>query len=187
MRIAPVIAMFALIGIFRLFGYFTDPRADSQDIRRIIGEPARVTGPAEAGDLRVVTWNSQYGARFNRVVDELHHLDADVYLLQEVDVFCRRSGNRNVAKDLADAIGANWVFAGEFQEIGESTNPVPALTGQAILSKYPITSVTYVPCSSPESRLGGPACVRPVTALCQKPRVCQRLQQGAGRLVIDVP
>lgn len=137
--------MFAVMGIFRLFGHFTDARADSQDIHRIIGEPARLSSLAADESLRVVTWNIEYGARFDRVVDEIRRLDADIYLLQEVDVFCRRSGNRNVAKDLADAIGANWVFAGEFQEIGESTGRVPALTGQAILSKYPITEAAAVP------------------------------------------
>lgn len=137
--------MFALIGIFRLFGHFTDPRAGDRDIHRIIGEPARFNSLAGDESRRVVTWNIEYGARFDRVVDEIRRLDADLYLLQEVDVFCRRSGNRNVAKDLADAIGANWVFAGEFQEIGESTGRVPALTGQAILSKHPITEAEAVP------------------------------------------
>lgn len=37
------------------------------------------------------------------------------------------------------------MFAGEFQEIGESTGRVPALTGQAILSTYPITEAAAVP------------------------------------------
>jgi endonuclease/exonuclease/phosphatase family metal-dependent hydrolase len=33
----------------------------------------------------------------------------------------------------------NWIFAGEFQEIGEGTKSRAALHGQAILSRYPIT------------------------------------------------
>ena len=45
-------------------------------------------------------------------------LDADVLLLQEVDRGCDRSGRRDVAADLAAALGMNWIFAGEFQEIG---------------------------------------------------------------------
>mgnify|MGYP001582175695 CR=1 FL=1 len=108
-RAAPVFAMCAGRGIFRLFGHFTAAQADRQDSHRISGEPARVAGPAEAGELRVVTWNIAYGARFDRVVDEIHRLDADLDLLQAVDVCGRRSGNRNVAKDLAEAIGANGV------------------------------------------------------------------------------
>lgn len=137
--------MFALMGMFRVFGYFTDPRVPGHDIHRIIGEPARLGALAGDEPLKVVTWNIKYGLRFDRVLEEIRRLDADVYLLQEVDVFCHRSGNRNVAKDLADAIGTNWVFAGEFQEIGQSTGRVPALTGQAILSKHPITEAAAVP------------------------------------------
>ena len=36
------------------------------------------------------------------------------------------------------ALDLNWVFAGEFQEIGEGRRGLAALTGQAILSRYPI-------------------------------------------------
>lgn len=136
----------AFISLSRVFASGTDPRVTSSVIHRAIGDPARVTRPFEPRELKVVTWNIEYGTRFQRVAEELRHLDADVYLLQEVDVFCRRSGNRNIAKDLADAIGGvNWVFAGEFQELGESSGRVPALTGQAILSRYSIADAEPVP------------------------------------------
>jgi endonuclease/exonuclease/phosphatase family metal-dependent hydrolase len=68
----------------------------------------------------------------------LKALDADVYLLQEVDMGVRRSGHRQIAKELADDLGMNWVFAGEFQELGQGLRGRPALTGQAVLSRYPI-------------------------------------------------
>ena len=145
MRSALVIAAFTLFNAFRLAGYFHEPRLGSRAIHQVVGEPARVAASAQAGELKVVTWNIAYGARFDGVLDAARKLDADVYILQEVDLFCRRSGNRNVAKDLADGLGANWVFAGEFQEIGESTGRVPALTGQAILSRYPILDASAVP------------------------------------------
>jgi endonuclease/exonuclease/phosphatase family metal-dependent hydrolase len=62
-----------------------------------------------------------------------------VVLLQEVDRDCRRTGYRNVARDLAAALDMNWVAAGEFQELGESrSRSAPAITGQAILSKFAI-------------------------------------------------
>lgn len=57
----------------------------------------------------------------------------------------RRSGYRSVAKDLADDMGLNWVFAGEFQEIGQSRRNTPALTGQAVLSRYPIRDAFALP------------------------------------------
>jgi endonuclease/exonuclease/phosphatase family metal-dependent hydrolase len=82
--------------------------------------------------------------QFDRVRDVLVGLDADVYVLQEVDWQCRRSGDRSIARDLADALNLNWVFAGEFQEIGEGQQGRPALTGQAILSRYPIDEVSVL-------------------------------------------
>ena len=137
-------ATLAFVLSFRLFGHLTEPRLAGREIHRVAGEGARVEAPARGSELKVVTWNIQHGKHFDRIVDELRRLDADLYLLQEVDVFCRRSGNRHVARDLADALGMNWVFVGEFQEIGQSAGAGAALTGQAILSKFPITHATAV-------------------------------------------
>jgi endonuclease/exonuclease/phosphatase family metal-dependent hydrolase len=72
-------------------------------------------------------------------------MDADIYLLQEVDMGVKRSGYRQVARDLAYDLGMNWVFAGEFQEIGQSRGKVPAITGQAVLSRYPIHDAIALP------------------------------------------
>ena len=141
-RSAIVMTTIAFLASLRLLGHMTGPRAER--IHEVIGEPARVVRPSTGGSLGIVSWNIEYGTRFDVVVDALRRLDADVYLLQEVDLFCRRSGNRNIARDLAHALGANWVFAGEFQEIGESTGQVPALTGQAIVSRYPIVASAAV-------------------------------------------
>jgi endonuclease/exonuclease/phosphatase family metal-dependent hydrolase len=127
-------------GLFRLVGYVTDPLLDSDRIHAVVGEPDRVQGtPPDDGRLKVVSWNIAQGAQYEEVRDALVALDADVYLLQEVDMHVRRSDYREVAKHLADDMGLNWVFAGEFQEIGLSRRNIPALTGQAVLSRYPIT------------------------------------------------
>lgn len=140
-----MIASFMLIGILRLIGFVSDPLLSGPEIRRLMGEPARASrGPQGLRELRIVTWNIERGTQFDRVLSTLRMLDADIYLLQEVDMFCRRSGSRNVAKDLADALGLNWLFAGEFQEIGESRNRVPALIGQAVLSKFPVESPSVI-------------------------------------------
>lgn len=95
--------------------------------------------------LTIVSWNIAQGARYDQVRDALARLDADVYLLQEVDMGVRRSEYRQVAKELAHDLGLNWVFAGEFQEIGQSRRQVPALTGQAVLSRFPIRDAVALP------------------------------------------
>ena len=140
MRITVLIATSALLSLGRLTGFFTDPALKDNDIHTIVGRPAAVVAPAVLPDrLAVVSWNIERGVRFAGVLDTLRTLDADVLLLQEVDRYCDRSDGRDVAADLAAALGMNWIFAGEFQEIGEGTKGRAALHGQAILSRYPIT------------------------------------------------
>jgi endonuclease/exonuclease/phosphatase family metal-dependent hydrolase len=132
-------ALLMVFDLLRLTGYATDPLLDTHQVHAIVGEPSRIDQvPPADGRLTVVSWNIAQGARYERVRDALAALDADIYLLQEVDMDVRRSDYRRVAKDLADDLGLNWVFAGEFQEIGQSRRNTPALTGQAVLSRYPI-------------------------------------------------
>lgn len=139
-------AIIALFGFFRLTGYLTDPLLSNREIHQIVGEPSRVSAIADAPrEIKVVSWNIERGAEFDRILRTLQSFDADVLLLQEADMFSRRSARRDVAKELADALGMNWLWAGEFQEIGESSGRRPALTGQAVLSRYPIEDPVVIP------------------------------------------
>ena len=132
-------------GLLRLGGYASEPLLAGRDIHRPVGEPARVgLELSRPDDLRVVSWNIARGTRVDQVLAVLAGLDADVYVLQEVDLACRRSGDRSIARDLAHALNLNWVFAGEFQEIGEGRRGQAALTGQAILSRYPIEDISVL-------------------------------------------
>jgi endonuclease/exonuclease/phosphatase family metal-dependent hydrolase len=122
----------------RVLGFLTEPWLSTQDIHQVIGEPAAIHRPASDDALQVVTWNIERGTAYDAILAELQRLDADVVFLQEVDWNCRRTQYRHVARDLATALDMNWVAAGEFQEIGEGRGGAPALTGQAILSRFPI-------------------------------------------------
>lgn len=133
-----------MLAILRLAGYFSGPLLSDEAIHAIVGEPARMGAPASRGRITVVTWNIERGSRYDRIFSTLRTHAADVILLQEVDRFCRRSGNRDIARDLAHALDMNWVSAGEFQEIGEASGGVAATTGQAVLSRYPIESAATV-------------------------------------------
>jgi endonuclease/exonuclease/phosphatase family metal-dependent hydrolase len=91
-----------------------------------------------------VTWNIERGSKFDAIESVLQELDADVVLLQEVDRFCDRSDDRDIARDLALQLRMKYVSAGEFQEIGEGRRGRPCVTGQAILSRLPIDEATTV-------------------------------------------
>jgi endonuclease/exonuclease/phosphatase family metal-dependent hydrolase len=121
----------------RVFGFVTEPWLSNDTIHRVIGEPARIDRPWTGEDhLEIITWNVERGTQYSSILGVLRELDADILLLQEVDRDCRRTDYRHVARDLSRALGMNWIEAGEFQEIGESRGRRPAITGQAILSKF---------------------------------------------------
>jgi len=139
----------ALFGFLRVFGYATDTLLSDRDIHQVRGEPARFSRvPEDADRLKVITWNIERGQAYSSILAVLRDLDADILLLQEVDRFCRRSGFRDVARDLADGLEMNWVSGGEFQEIGEAHGSEPAVTGQAILSRFPIDGAEVLRFSS---------------------------------------
>jgi endonuclease/exonuclease/phosphatase family metal-dependent hydrolase len=133
------------VAVLRLAGFFTEPALSADDIHRIDGEPNRRAAASLAETLTLVSWNIAYGRKCEQHSEILVSLEPDVCLLQEVDVGCRRSGFRNVARWLADRLDMNWIFGGEFQEIGQGSPDAPALTGQAILSRYPITAPRVIP------------------------------------------
>jgi endonuclease/exonuclease/phosphatase family metal-dependent hydrolase len=132
----------------RVLGFFAEPLLPDAAIQAVIGEtPASMAPRRPSGELTVVSWNIAYGRSLERVAGVLQRLDPDVCLLQEVDAGCRRSGFVNIAASLGERLGMHWVFAGEFQEIGEGRPGMPALTGQAILSGCPIESPDVIPFS----------------------------------------
>jgi endonuclease/exonuclease/phosphatase family metal-dependent hydrolase len=134
-----------ITGLLRVFGFMTDPLLSEEEIHRIVGEPTRVVGSrVRPDDLKIVTWNIERGDEYDSVLAMLRSLNADILLLQEVDRHCRRTGYRDVARDLAEALHMNWVAAGEFQEIGEARGGGAAITGQAILSKFPIEGASVL-------------------------------------------
>ena len=145
LRSAAVLLM-ALVTIFRLAGYLTEPSLSDAVIHQVAAgsnEP-EPSGEPTRRRLRIVSWNIERGVRFDGILEELRSIDADVLLLQEVDRYCQRSGARDVARDLARSLGMNWITGGEFQEVGEGNGTVAATTGQAILSRDEIRDARVI-------------------------------------------
>lgn len=51
---------------------------------------------ARGRPVRIVQWNIERGYKFDEIVQTLKIVDADILLLQEIDVGCDRSGGRDV-------------------------------------------------------------------------------------------
>ena len=100
------------------------------------GDFAHPSGPLAV--LRVVDWNIDRGKRFQAVAAALEHEHPDLCLLQETDLFARRSARRNVADDLSRDLSLNYVFAPEFQELAQGAPGEPSYQGQATLSRLPV-------------------------------------------------
>jgi len=56
----------------------------------------------------------------------------------------RRSGNLNIAEHLALRLGLNYLFAAEFEEIGQRVEGKPAYHGQAILTALPVSAARII-------------------------------------------
>ena len=125
---------------------------------------------AEARTLNVVStlaWNIERGIRLDGIIDALRNdpklKDKDLLLLTELDYGMARSGNRFVAKEIADALGLNYAFAPvyialqkgsgveEFAE-GENTN---SIHGLAMFSRYPMKNVHAVPLPNGKDKMWG--------------------------------
>ena len=85
--------------------------------------------------MRVVNWNIERGLRLPEIIDFLESQNADLLILQEVDLNARRTRRLNIAKEIACRLGMNYVFGREFEELTQGSRTSPAYHGQATLSR----------------------------------------------------
>jgi endonuclease/exonuclease/phosphatase family metal-dependent hydrolase len=121
--------------------------------------------------IRVVDWNIDRGLQLRSIIDFLGDVNADVFILQEVDLNARRTNRLNVAQEIARRLRLNYVFGREFVELTQGSSASPAYQGQATLSRWRISNSRiirfqqqssfwqprwYVPKMEPfQERLGG--------------------------------
>ena len=138
----------------------------------------RVLGTTESGSFapdsapakssyRLVAWNLERGIEYEDQLEVLRthpYLgSADVYLVTETDVGMARSGNRNIARDLAAALGLNYTFAPCYLNLSkgagveseaEGENEL-GLHGNAIFSRYPIRSPRPIALANGRDKMRG--------------------------------
>lgn len=88
----------------------------------------------------MVNWNIDRGLRLEEIIKFLESQRADILILQEVDLYARRTGFRNIAEEIAKRLRMNYEFGREFQELTQGRRDAPAYHGQATLSCWPIQS-----------------------------------------------
>lgn len=90
--------------------------------------------------LRVLDWNIDRGMKLPAIVDFLADTNADVFILQEVDINAHRTHRLNIAREIARRLRLNYVFGREFVELTQGTKTSPAYHGQATLSRWKISN-----------------------------------------------
>jgi len=124
-------------------------------VRQVLETP-QVGGSSSAAApprpyYRVVAWNVERGKQLAGQIDALrsdgHLRHADVLLLSETDVGMARSGNHDVASEIARALGMHYAFipcywslvkgSGLERHVGGENEL--GLHGNAILSRYPMS------------------------------------------------
>lgn len=115
------------------------------------------TAGAPRSQYRFVAWNVERGTQLAgqlRAFRSHPHLrEADVLLLTETDIGMARSGNRDVARAIAEELGFHYAFIPSYislvkgsgvERLVEGENEL-GLHGDAIVSRYPLSRVRVVP------------------------------------------
>eukprot|EP00775_Hariotina_reticulata_P004582 gene4582-4836_t len=108
---------------------------------------ATIRGDGCAGNVnnnqrcsKLLQWNIERGYKLDLIIQQLKQADADILSLQEVDIGCERSGYRDTGKEIAQALGLNYIFVCEFQELHsplrDASSQGGGVHGNAILTKY---------------------------------------------------
>jgi endonuclease/exonuclease/phosphatase family metal-dependent hydrolase len=110
--------------------------------------PVILNRPAwpETDTLRVVAFNAQWGLKLDEIIARLQRpplKSAGLILLAEIDCNVRRSHNRDVAAEIAEALEMSFAYVPEFAPRSQMPRPITFL-GNAILSGYPLTEVRTV-------------------------------------------
>ncbi|HXX76842.1 MAG TPA: endonuclease/exonuclease/phosphatase family protein [Nitrospiraceae bacterium] len=90
--------------------------------------------------VKAVCWNINRGLQLPRILEFLSCMEADILLLQEVDLNARRTHHIHIAREIAQKLQLNYVFGREFRELTQGTSHSPAYHGQATLSHWPLSN-----------------------------------------------
>ena len=145
----------------------SEPGAVATGFRDVSGSKRQVATAPDTDKISAVAWNIERGSIFEGIASALQeHKDLkhkDVLLLTELDNGMARSGNRFVAKELAERLGFSYAFApvyialqkgsGVESEIaGENTH---SIHGLAMFSKWPMRKVHAIALPNGKDKMWG--------------------------------
>src|SRR5829696_8384416 len=120
-----------------------------------------------SGAVRATAWNIERGIKLDEIIRVLSGHESmgrsDVLLLTELDYGMARSGNRHVAREMAERLGMAYAFApcyvnlskGSGLESGAEGENAEALHGNAVLSRWPVRRAWSVALPNGKDKMKG--------------------------------
>lgn len=117
--------------------------------------------------VRAVAWNLERGIQFDGIVDELANDERisgrDILMLPELDLGMARSGNRFVAKELAERLKLNYAFAPIYIPLQKGSGVESEMEGEntlsihgiAMMSPWPLTNVHVIDLPNGKDKMHG--------------------------------
>jgi endonuclease/exonuclease/phosphatase family metal-dependent hydrolase len=117
--------------------------------------------------IRATAWNIERGLRLNNIIRVLKEhpvlSQSDVLLLTELDYGMARTGNRFVARELAESLELNYVFApcyinlnkGSGLEVHTTGENTQALHGNALFSRYRLRNAHSLALPNGKDKMSG--------------------------------
>ncbi len=93
-------------------------------------------------EIKIIEWNIERGMVIDGILEELEKLDADILLIQEIDIDCERSKRVNCLTKIAEKLKMSYAYVSEFCELYDPVRKEKdqggGVHGNAIFSKYVI-------------------------------------------------
>jgi endonuclease/exonuclease/phosphatase family metal-dependent hydrolase len=130
------------------------------------GSFASVSAPPK-DRYRVVAWNLERGIELDGQLDALkshpYLRDVDLFLLTETDVGMARSGNRDVAREIAQELQLHYAFAPCYLNLAKGSGVEYEVTGEnklglhgnAVLSRYPLSKARSIQLENGKDKMSG--------------------------------
>lgn len=168
-------ALRKMLGRFRTYAEW-QAHEDAEDLTRRVTQlltpvwrleaPSGGTKDSPRESFHVAHWNILHGLSYDRVLHALQHDERlalpDLLSVNEADVGLARTDNRNVAFDLARALGMHAAWTPLFLELEgghltpramQTAEQAESLFGLALLSRYPLGAAQRIELETPAAQL----------------------------------
>ena len=94
----------------------------------------------EIKEIKIIEWNIERGMKMEGILTELKRVNADILLIQEIDIDCERSKNINCLTKIAEELKMSYAYVSEFCELYDKVRKEKdqggGVHGNAIFSKF---------------------------------------------------